>query len=262
MSNVVTLEAMVRRMSRVAEEMFDETGFVDSCWLVDIPGEGQKLIVSPLVVPPGMRPGKAKTMLADAMRELFEQLGVTRYVYAAEAWVGGGKIGTKQKDEADKWIAEHGSLANYPGRRECIAINADDGEQVLCAMRTIVRPANGKPYLTKLEIEQSPMQVGRFIGLLSGPRLKETSELPDDEGTVYMTAVADAPFQIFGRRARNGELYVGATFTPDEGHNAHECVLKGAEQCRAETGVEIEVVTGLEAEKLIAAVVKAKARVQ
>jgi hypothetical protein len=157
----VTLDAMVRRLSRVTEEIFHEEGAIDSCWLVDIPGEGQKLIASPVVVPPGVSPGVVKNHIAYAMRELFERLSVTRYAHAAECWIGSGDAG-----DTEEWIAEHGSLANYPGRREAIAINAEDGDQILFAQRTIIRPANGEPYLTKLEIERVDALVGRFSGLL------------------------------------------------------------------------------------------------
>lgn len=157
----VTLDAMVRRLSRVTEEIFHEKGEIDTCWLVDIPGEGQKLIASPVVVPPGVPPRVVKNHVACAMRELFEQLGVTRYAHAAECWVGSEDAG-----DTEEWIAEHGSLANFPGRREAIVINAEDGRQILIALRTIIRPAHGKPYLTKLEIEQTDDVTGRFTGLL------------------------------------------------------------------------------------------------
>jgi hypothetical protein len=156
-----TLDAMVRRLSRVTEEIFHEEGEIDTCWLVDIPGEGQKLIASPVVVPPGVSPGEVKDHLAYAMRGLFERLNVTRYAHASECWIGSGDAGDTQE-----WIAEHGSLANYPGRREAIVINAEDGHELLLAMRTIIRPEHGKSYLTKLEIDRAGGMIGRFTGLL------------------------------------------------------------------------------------------------
>jgi hypothetical protein len=72
-----------------------------------------------------------------------------------------------------------------------------------------------------------------------------SSELPDDAGTVFVTNVPDAPFQILGRR-HNGELFVGACF--QEGPGA-----PSLDTCRELDGVEI--VTGAEGEKLIAAMV-------
>lgn len=157
----VTLEAMMRRLARTTEDMFNDCGEIDSCWLVDIPGEGQKLIVTPISIPPGITPGEYKQRLHDGLRNMFEQMGVTRYVCAQECWIAGMDDGSKE------WAAEHGSLANFPGRQEAITIHAEDGERFLFAVRTIVRPAQGKPYLTKLEIEQPPSRPdGRFTGLL------------------------------------------------------------------------------------------------
>jgi hypothetical protein len=61
-------------------------------------------------------------------------------------------------------------------------------------------------------------------GLLYCPRPRSSDELPDDEGTVFVTNVPDAPFQIVGRRGSTGELFVGSlmhlrggtTMSPDK----------------------------------------------
>ena len=70
---------------------------------------------------------------------------------------------------------------------------------------------------------------------------RPSSELPDDEGTVFITNVPEAPFQVLGRRG-TGELFVGRTFEPNgdfkkKMSEAHEHGF--------------EVVTGPEAERLI-----------
>jgi hypothetical protein len=46
------LDALVRRLSQEAEEIFDETGGVDMLWLVEAPDKGQAMIITPMVVPP------------------------------------------------------------------------------------------------------------------------------------------------------------------------------------------------------------------
>ena len=247
----ITLDAMIRRLSRVTEEIFHEEGEIEMCWLVDIPGEGQKLIASPVVVPPGVSAHEIKTRIDDAMRELFERLRVTRYACACECWIGSGDTGD------EKWIDEHGSLANCPGGREAICIHAEDRNQIRMALRTIIRPDHGKPYLSKLEIDPADGMSGRFVGLLSGPRLKSTSELPDDEGTVYFTAVPDAPFQILGRRADSGELYIGSIMHPPKGKTMED-MLKDLRDAPA----ALEILTGPEAQKLIAAVAKSRTVMQ
>lgn len=84
--------------------------------------------------------------------------------------------------------------------------------------------------------------------------LKRSSELPDDEGTVFVTCVPDAPFQILGRRGPNRELCVGAQlFLPEEGGDWRDLCRK----VNANMG-PFEIVIGAEAENLIRAVIAAR----
>jgi hypothetical protein len=156
------LDALVRRLSQEAEELFNETGGIEMIWLVEAPAKGQTLIMTPLVPPPGqMR--EAKDALAEGMRALFRKFGVTRYVDVAEMWVvrRARELGEPQ-----------GSLADDPDRREVMMFNADDGFECLVAMREIVRPQHSKPYLSKLsKIEHLNRRdaQGRFCDLLPSP---------------------------------------------------------------------------------------------
>jgi hypothetical protein len=70
---------------------------------------------------------------------------------------------------------------------------------------------------------------------------RKTSDLPTDEGTVFVTLVPNAAFQVLGRRADNGELCFGR-------------MLLDPPQIIEELGkkFEFEIVTGEEAEELIA----------
>jgi hypothetical protein len=103
---------------------------------------------------------------------------------------------------------------------------------------------------TKRRTETARQMVQSFIrrdhtpGGKSMTRIRSSSELPDDEGRVFVTLVPDAPFQVMGRRANSGELFVRAM------------VPKGritTENLR-DAPVRVEVITGQEAEDLIAAV--------
>jgi hypothetical protein len=70
-----------------------------------------------------------------------------------------------------------------------------------------------------------------------------STELPDDVGTVFVTNVPGAPFQVMGRRdPSTGELCVRYTMIKPPG-------MTEAEFLRASQGSEI--VTGEEAERLI-----------
>src|SRR5262245_41278258 len=82
----VPLDALLRRASRMAEQMFDKTGEVDMLWLVDTPDDGISVIVSPIVGRDAAEGTKSKDNVADAMREFFREHRVTRYARAMEAW--------------------------------------------------------------------------------------------------------------------------------------------------------------------------------
>jgi hypothetical protein len=218
---------MLRRASRMAEQMFDKDGEVTSFWLTETAAGQQHTIVTP------MAPAdEAKRMVAEKMREHFKEHDVVRYASAHEAW-----------RKHDSWP---GRPFEDPQRREIVALVADDGCECLLAMRDIVRPQGGKPYLAKLsDIERQKQPRGRLMDLLNDD-IRPSSELPDDEGTVFVTDVPGAPFQVQGRRGPTGELFVGNPF-----HAGASSMGELAQEYKAQTGCEIEVVTGPEAERLI-----------
>ena len=53
MTEKVPLEAMIRRASRMAEQMFAAQGNVDIFWLVETAGGEQRTLVTPMSPPPG-----------------------------------------------------------------------------------------------------------------------------------------------------------------------------------------------------------------
>src|SRR5262249_23989354 len=150
---------------------------------------------------------------------------VVRYAMAMEAWAAPMP---KDNGPVELLYAALGyTLANHPERREVINIDADDGTEMLWALRDIIWSPHGKAYLGKLgPIERADRVEGRWLGLLPNaahamaqrerppaepPRhVRFSHELPDDVGTVFVTAVLGAPFQLLGRRdPANGELCVG-----------------------------------------------------
>jgi hypothetical protein len=86
---------------------------------------------------------------------------------------------------------------------------------------------------------------GRYVFVAEGwayEGIRRSSDLPDDEGTVFVTDVTGAPFQVLGRRGKNGKLYVGSVYnTPADWSEQ----VKGAPD-------GLEVITGAEAEQLLA----------
>src|SRR5215831_12831438 len=113
-----------------------------------------------------------------------------------------------RKITALEYAAMGYTLANDPDRREIIYIQADDGTELLSALRDIVRPAHDKPSKGHAEALRERPQ---------GQRVRCSSELPDHVGRVFVTAVPNVPIQVMGRRdPATGELCVGSIGTPQK----------------------------------------------
>jgi hypothetical protein len=221
MTEKVSLEAMLRRASRMAEQMFAAQGNVDTFWLVEAAGGERRTLVTPMASPPGCEPAQFKRELIDEVREYFATYEVVRYARALEGWI---------RRDPDRPAVDASTAAG-----EIVGIDADDGEQHLVATREIIRPEHGRPYLGALSKIEA-----REPGSMFAPR--PSSDLPDDEGTVFVTNVRGAPFQVLGRRGKTGELFVGRTFGADG--DFKKTISKAHEH-------GVEIVTGPEAERLI-----------
>jgi len=235
MTQPVPLDALLRRLSRLAEQHFDHHGDIDPMWLVETADGEQKVIVSPIVVPNPLAGAEYKDRLAETMRETFRDMDVVRYAWAAECWIDSAY----DPNETD----------------EIISFEAEDSTELLWASREIIRPQHGKPYLGKLsEIERPTISGGRFRGLLPSAahaqaakevpqeperRLRFSTELPDDVGSLYATNVPGAPLQVLGRRdPATNELCVTTYDTTPGGLDL-------------DATDAVERVTGPEAERLI-----------
>jgi hypothetical protein len=207
----IPLEALLRRASRAAEQMFDEFGEVTGFWLTETATGEQQTIMTPIVIPEGVSEAEAKQVLAAKMRKHFKENNVARYACAFEAWM------------------------EHPQRQEIVLLDADDGCETLVAKRDIIR-TGGKPYLAKLsEIVRDEQPWGRLADLLNDD-IRPTSELPDDEGVVFVTDVPGAPFQVLGRRGPTGELFVGSII--------ESLRLRPVQKLKAKYGETFEIVTG------------------
>jgi hypothetical protein len=261
----IPLEALLRRMSRMAEQHFARHGDIDPMWLIETASGEQQLIITPFIAPNPLAGAEVKDRIAEKMRETFCELDVVRYARAVEAWtVPHADSKMNESEVALRYAALNYSLANHPDRREIVQISAEDGTELLWAEREIIRPQHGKPYLSKLSAIERPAGVrGRFLGLLPStaqaqaakeasptqglPRLRSSSELPDDVGRVFVTNVPGAPLQVTGRRdPETGELCVSGTIH----------LRPGAPDPTTAPDFPsfVEIVTGPEAERLILAV--------
>jgi hypothetical protein len=255
MTKNVSLEALLRRMSRIAEQHFNKYGDVDPMWLLETASGEQLTFVTPVIADNPLSAHGVKDMLAMKMREEFAKHDVRRYAHAAEAWTSKSFMDRNmgEEEEARRYAALGYTLENAPDREEIVTLEAADGRELLHAIRTIIRPAHGRAYLAKLGEIMRPEQVrGRFLDLLPRGRMADgamkirpSSELPDDAGTVFVTAVPDSKFQVLGRRdPATGELCVGSIAMPPAGQELPP-PMPG-----------VEIVTGPEAERLVAELVR------
>jgi hypothetical protein len=258
MTKRIPLDALLRRVSRMAEHVFDKHGDIDPIWLVENASGEQHGIVSPVVSPSPLAAAAEKDRIADKLREHFAENDIVRYARAVESWT----VAFGAEEQIDLRYAAMGyTLANHPDRREVILIEANDGSEFLTAFRDIIRPAHGRPNLGKLgAIERLNHIEGRWLNLLPSKehdaalrerpqppprRVRSSNELPDDVDTVFVTAVPNAPLQILGRRdPATGELCVGSVMKPPT----------DAPWPPFERPSCVEIVTGPEAERLILAV--------
>jgi hypothetical protein len=231
----VPLAAFLRRVSRIVEKRFDETGEVPPSWALVTAGGKAHLVVTPFPAtaedPCGDNAKKAGVAL---MHDYFREHDVVRFEFVAEGWQG-------TKPASVRPVLD-------PNRTEVVVLIAEDRGGAITAAREIIRLANGKSYLGKLEVNYAPHTPGhsRFGNLLYHPRPRSSDELPDDEGTVFVTNVPDAPFQIVGRRGPTGELFVGGLTMPRDGRT----MLSPEELARS------PVIAGEEGQKLISDVVR------
>jgi hypothetical protein len=164
----IPLEALLRRMSRIAEATFAKDGEIDPIWLVERASGEQHMFVSPIVASDSVDANDFKDVLAATAREMFAELAVVRYARATECWKSSNLgDGTSLEETARRYAAMGYTLANAPDRREVVVIDADDGREFLQAHREILRPAHGRAYLGKLgEIMRPERARGRFLDLL------------------------------------------------------------------------------------------------
>jgi hypothetical protein len=153
---MISLDAMLRRMSKIAEKMFCRHGEIPSIWLLEMADGTQETHVTPH--PPARSVEEAKDILAEIMRNVMRERGVLRYARAMEVWMA-------EYRDFDAARAQKPSCD--PQRREAILLEAVDGTEHLISRREIIRPKHGTVYLGVLgEIERPRNIEGRWLDML------------------------------------------------------------------------------------------------
>jgi hypothetical protein len=199
-----TLEDLFEQAQGIAElNVAKRGGF--NCFFVAATRDGNIAIIeAPIRHEDDVDPAEEKKLWARGMRDVFERMGVIRFACATEVWMSSPTW--KEQPRKD------------PQRREGVLILAWDGARTIAGARAIERPHGRPPYLGNLEMQpDEPPKPGGMFDLLPG-RLRWSSELPDDEGKVFVTCVPGAPIQVLGRIGEHdGRLYIGRIATPDAG---------------------------------------------
>lgn len=91
----VPLAALLRRVSRDAERLFNLGGSISPIWYLEDAEGRSATIVTPF--PADNNAAHYKTALAEIMGDLIVKNNIVRYVWAMEAWAGGG--GPKRKEQ-------------------------------------------------------------------------------------------------------------------------------------------------------------------
>lgn len=130
---------------------------------------------------PIVAPMLDKAILLMALKRLFSEKKVVRYVAILESWAL--QADTKRYENAEdaygKIIAEYGSLKNHPDMKEIICIEANDGFRSIMGSYEIMRPRNEKPKLAPFVEIAGGAQGGTFANLLSA------EDGSDQNGTIH-----------------------------------------------------------------------------
>lgn len=155
------LRQMIEIASSYAENAFARVGIVAPIWHL-VTADGEHVVMPAPDV-------DDKDIAAMLMRAAFELHDVVRYVCIHEAWTVEGRT----PDEIAKigaWIAEHGSVGEYPDRIECVMMCGDDVDAgQMTGRRRIIRERGRKPRLGPLIIDDliGVQSEGRLVGMLT-----------------------------------------------------------------------------------------------
>jgi hypothetical protein len=234
---MTSLQDLFDKAQRTAELNVAERGGFNCFFFIETGNGATAILEAPIRHADNVDLTEGKKLWARSMREVFEQMGVTRFACANEIWMGSPTWSDAPRKD--------------PQRREGILIFAWDGARAIAGARTIERPHGRPPHLGKLEMQPvEPPNSGSLFDLLPG-RLRWSCELPDDEEEVFLTCVPEAPFQVLGRVGEHdGRLYIGSVVPRKT--NARELSKQELATQLAAANMSIRLLDGPGAVELIA----------
>lgn len=133
----MTLDELFDHGKEAAEHLFERQGHIAPMWIVET-ADGQML---PIIVPMGDRDYKEAAI--SSIKKLMKDKKAVRYVSIVEAWCYEGSAGDSVED-----VLAAGPISEHPDRKEIVNVMAEDKHHQIIGSFYIVRPKDGKPYLS------------------------------------------------------------------------------------------------------------------
>lgn len=150
----MTLDNLFEHGKEMAAKLFSDSGQVLPTWILEL-ATGEQI---PLLMPISAMDDKDR--LEEMLRKVFIDSKTVRYVSLLEAWA----LVTKDKEDLAKIDTP---ISDHPDRTEVVFVMAEDKHHMKSGHYTIMRPANGKPYLSEFKEENAEHAEGRFCNLLA-----------------------------------------------------------------------------------------------
>lgn len=151
MTDIDDIDKLIEFGAVFAERVFNKNGGVPPIWIVQLPDGA----LTP--IPTLWSNTEEKCVMLDALRRLFVDIGVCRYVFMVEAWT------VEMRFEPPTNIPVP---SEHPDRVEVVMLLAEDDEGGHRGVsRRIIRPDKGKPHLGSVRT-RIDMHAGRMTGML------------------------------------------------------------------------------------------------
>lgn len=153
-----TLKELFDFAATKAVEIFNDSGEILPMWHCILGTGEHALIATPWNDP------EEKEQTVIALRQMFAQKQVKRYVFFTEAWtvVCDNKVNAEKALE----VYREKGLKAHPDRREIVLVKAEDRDgTTIRGHFFILRPEHGKPSLSPLHLDD---HISHATGLMEG----------------------------------------------------------------------------------------------
>lgn len=156
---MMNLEELFRHGQEFARSTFNACGQFTPMWV----GITEDDEILPILVPEF----PSKDIVVAAIKKIFKERKVVRYVQMLEGWMVVTKSSAEAERQAREYIESGLSLETHPDRVEVLTVEASDGVRTLMGYFRIIREE--APELSEFESHPDAQAEGRFVNLLGRP---------------------------------------------------------------------------------------------